>query len=135
MAKPGAEDADARWLDLLASFGEVERLTSLAFVAGRRVDLDDAELNEALRRALVVRAVDGDPHRELSLDEEAVTRLAEELDSAERREQLLGALAELENVVGARPVLREALRSIVAAPDLAWRAYCAGLLAGGLAED
>ena len=40
------------------------------------------ELNEALRRALVVRAVGGSPQREVTLEEDAVLRLAEELDVA-----------------------------------------------------
>jgi len=132
---PGAEDTGARWLDLLESFGEVERWTSLAFVAGEQVVLDDGERNEALRRALVVRAVGGDPHRELSLDEDAVSRLAEELGSPARREQLVRALAEVGDVAATRPGLRDAIEQLVSSPELAWRAFCAALLAAELAED
>ena len=58
---------------------------SLAWGAGRALPIPEEELNEALRRALVVRAVGGSPQREVTLDEDAVVRLAEELDSAERR--------------------------------------------------
>ena len=42
-------------------------------------------LGEALRRALVVRAVGGSPQREVTLDEDAVQRLADELVSDGRR--------------------------------------------------
>jgi hypothetical protein len=132
---PGAEESDARWLDLLESFGEVERWTSLAFVAGRQVALAEDERNEALRRALVVRAVGGDPHRELSLDEDAVTRLADELDSPERREQLLRAVADIGAVAADRPTVGAAVARLVSSPDLAWRAFCGALLAAELSEN
>jgi hypothetical protein len=131
----GGGEPEARWLDLLESFGEVERWTSVAFVAGRDVSLDEEERNEALRRALVVRAVGGDPHRELALDEDAVTRLADELDSPERREALVRALAELGGRVGERPDVAGAIATLVASPDLAWRAFCAALLAAELSAE
>ena len=55
-----------QWLDLLETFGEVDRCVSVAWVAGGEVTLDaGGRLNEALRRALVVRAVGGAPNREL----------------------------------------------------------------------
>ena len=61
---------------------------SVAWGAGRALAVPEDELNEALRRALVVRAVGGSPQREVSLDEDAVQRLADELDSSARREAL-----------------------------------------------
>src|SRR5206468_13080446 len=77
-----AESSDTydRWLDLLDELGEVERWVSTAWVAGQDVEIPEAELDEALRRALVVRAVGGSPQREVALAEEAVLRLAAELD-------------------------------------------------------
>src|SRR5262249_3343845 len=75
-------DALGGWLDLLDGLDEVERCVSTAWVAGQAVGIPEDERNEALRRALVVRAVGGSPQREVSLDEDAVARLADELDSA-----------------------------------------------------
>ena len=99
---------------------------------GRRaqtVDIPEEELNEALRRALVVRAVGGSPQREVTLDEDAVVRLAGELDSAERR-------AALRRSVDARACRRSAGRgrgqaadALLADDDFAWRCFATGLLA------
>lgn len=124
-----------RWLALVESFGEAERRASLAFVAGQKVDLDEDELNEALRRAIVVRAVGGDPHRELALDEEAVTRLTQELDGAARREQLRVALVELASGASAGTAVADAVSALVESPDLAWRTFCAALLADELGGE
>src|SRR5204862_3392165 len=44
----------------------------LAYLAGDEVDLPDAELSEARRRALLLVAAGGDPHRELGVDDRAV---------------------------------------------------------------
>jgi len=133
----GARDAPlaTSWLELVESFDERERWTAVAFVAGRQVAFDEEERNEALRRALVVRAVGGDPHRELSLDEDAVTRLADELDDPERRAQLLAGLLALAapGEVGAN--VAKTIAALVDSPDLAWRALCAALLAAELADD
>jgi hypothetical protein len=84
------------------------------------VPLDDAELNAALRRALLVFAAGGDLHRDPTLEDPAVTELAADLDSPERREALLEA--------------SELLRDLHD-PDLVWRAYACGLLADVLGED
>jgi hypothetical protein len=111
------------WLDALVEMPDEARWTALAYVAGQSVEIPEGELNEALRRALVVRAVGGDPTRELELGETSVTRLAEELDSAERRASLLAALAEIPD---------EAVGVLLADPELAWRCYAAALLAAEL---
>jgi hypothetical protein len=121
-------------LDLLDTLGEVERWVSICFVAGRSVTIDPDQLNSALRRAVVVRAVGGDPHRELTIDEDAVVRLAEELDATERREQLQLGLAALRDLGRGRPEVEETIVTLIAAPDLSWRAFCAGLLADELAD-
>jgi hypothetical protein len=113
-----------QWLDALESFGDVERLTALAWAAGQELELPADEVNEALRRAVVVRAVGGDPTRELALDETAVRRLAEELDAPERRDALLAALAAIPHAAAA---------ALVDDPDLAWRCFAAALLADQLA--
>jgi hypothetical protein len=109
------------------------RRASLAYVAGQHVDIPDDELNEALRRALVVRAVGGNPQRELRLEEEAVVRLAEELDRAERREALRCALEPLRGLVEAGPGAPE-LDELLADDDLAWRCFAAARLAAEIAS-
>jgi hypothetical protein len=91
-----------------------------AYLAGQQVALAEDERNAAVRRALLVFAAGGDLHREPTLDAPAVSELAADLDSPQRREALLGAsvkLAQLDD------------------PDLAWRAYACGLLAEALGED
>lgn len=122
---PSVRTDSEQWLGLLDSFGEVERWTALAFVAGRAVELPDDERNEAVRRAVVVRAVGGDPSRELDLEETAVTRLAEELDAPERREQLQLALAQIPH---------PAVGALLDDPELAWRCFAAALIADELAD-
>jgi hypothetical protein len=65
-------------------------------------------------------AAGGDMHRDPTLDDPAVTELATDLDSPERREALLAA--------------SELLRDL-GDPDLVWRAYACGLLADALGEE
>ena len=97
--------------------------------------LDEDEVNEALRRAVVVRAVGGDPQRELSLDDDAVTRLAAELDAPEHREQLRTALLDVGREAGGRPRVEAGIAALVADPDRAWRAFSAALLARALDDE
>lgn len=122
------------WAALIESFGETERRASVAFVAGRGVSLPEDERNEAVRRAVVVRAVEGDPQRPLALDEDAVTRLADELDDPARRAELRAALVALERVVTG-PRASATLARLLNEPDLAWRAFAAALLAAELADE
>ena len=133
----GARDAPRgnSWLELVESFGERERWTAVAFVAGRHVAFDEDELNEALRRAVVVRAVGGDPHRELTLDEDAVTRLADELDEPQRRAELRSGLVALAEAPQIGANAGAAIAALVESPDLAWRALCGALLAAELADE
>ena len=121
------------WLESLAAMSDDERWTSLVYVAGRELELPEDAVNEAVRRAVVVRAVGGDPQRELELDETAVARLADELDSDERRERLQLAIASLRSYGDGRPVVANAIAELLANPELAWRCYAAGLLAQALA--
>ena len=89
--------------------------------------LEDAERNAALRRALFVFAAGGPLHREPTLDDPAVTELADDIDSPERRAALTSAIERLE----ADPQALERLRD----PETAWRAYACALLADALGED
>jgi hypothetical protein len=102
-------------------------LVVLAYVAGTAVPLDDVERNAAVRRALFVFAAGGDLQRDPGLDDPAVVELAADLDSTDRRDALMAAIAASD----AEPGLLER----VSDPDVAWRAFACGLLADALGED
>ena len=109
--------------------------TVLAWVAGRSLELPPAELNEALRRALLLLAAGGDPHRELGVDDRAVKALAVDLFTEERQEVLVAGLDRL--VLAARdlPEVSSALLFLAGDVDLAWRLFALGLLAEELDPD
>ena len=127
------------WLDqleaLLAGADEATAVVTVASVAGRKLELDRDELRAAGRRALLVLAAGGDPSRGLDLDGPAVIGLAGELDAQERRDALEdGLFCLLEDAKGL-PHVSEAVRGLLAARDLAWRAYACSLLAEQLSGD
>lgn len=109
-------------------------LPVLAYVAGQAVDLEDEELNGARRRALLLVAAGGDPHRDLEVDDRSVKALAADLYSDDRREQLGLSIDALVLRVRELPVAREAALFLAADIDLAWRLFALGLLAEELAE-
>ena len=104
-------------------------LPVLAYLAGQAVSFDEAELNGARRRALLLVAAGGDPHRTLEVDDRAVKSLAADLYDADRREQLARSLDALVLRVRELPVAREAALFLVADVDLAWRLFSLALLA------
>ncbi|HKP18199.1 MAG TPA: hypothetical protein VJT84_06950, partial [Gaiellaceae bacterium] len=78
------------WLEQIeASAAGDDALAVLAWLAGSRIPLDEDELRGAVRRAVLLLAAGGDPHRGLDLDGRAVTALAAELDRPERRAALV----------------------------------------------
>jgi hypothetical protein len=127
------------WLDqleaLLVEADEATAVVTVASVAGRGLELDPEELRGAGRRALLVLAAGGDPSRGLDLDGPAVLGLASELDAPERREALEDGLFRLLEDAKGLAHVSEAVRALLAAPDLAWGAYACSLLAEELVED
>ncbi len=122
--------------DLLARVdaGELgDPLPVLAYVAGASVELDEPELNGARRRALLLVAAGGDPHRELDVDDRAVKAIAEDLFTDVRREQLARGIDALALRVRDLPTAREGALFLAGDVDLAWRLYALGLLAEELA--
>jgi hypothetical protein len=118
-----------------ADAGELgDPLPVLAYVAGQAVELEEAELNGARRRALLLVAAGGDPHRDLEVDDRAVKALAGDLYTDDRRGQLGRSIDALVVRVRELPAAREAALFLAADVDLAWRLFCLGLLAEELAE-
>jgi hypothetical protein len=104
-------------------------LPVLAYLAGQAVSFDEGELNGARRRALLLVAAGGDPHRALEVDDRSVKALAADLYDSERRAELARSLDSLVLRVRDLPVAREAALFLVADVDLAWRMFSLALLA------
>lgn len=109
-------------------------LPVVAYLAGQSVELGEEELNGARRRAMLLVAAGGDPHRELGVDDRAVKALATDLYSEEHRDELARAIDELALRVRDLPAAREATLFLAGDVDLAWRLFALGLLAEELAE-
>ncbi|MFL5954054.1 MAG: hypothetical protein ACJ76I_08100 [Gaiellaceae bacterium] len=123
--------------DLLrrVDLGELgDPLPVLAYIAGQAVELDAEELNGARRRALLLVAAGGDPHRELDVDDRAVKAVAADLYTEDRRDQLARSIDALVLRVRDLPTAREAALFLAGDVDLAWRLFGFGLLAEELAE-
>jgi hypothetical protein len=99
-------------------------LVSVAWLAGRSVELDEDELRGPVRRAVLLLAAGGDPGRELELDSRAVTALATDLDRPGRRAELAAALESL----------RAGAAELLADPERAWLAFACAVLADELAD-
>jgi hypothetical protein len=109
-------------------------LPVLAYLAGQAVELDEEELNGARRRALLLVAAGGDPHRELEVDDRAVKSLAADLYSEERRAELGRSVDALVLRVRDLATARQAALFLAADVDLAWRLFSLALLVEELAE-
>lgn len=123
--------------DVLARLdtGELgDPLPVVAYLAGQAVELDEDELNGARRRALLLVAAGGDPHRELDVDDRSVKALATDLYTEERRDELARALDAIVLRVRELPTAREAAIFLAGDVDLAWRLFALALLAEELAE-
>lgn len=122
---------DALRYEVLAKLerGELgEPLTVVAYLAGQRVEIADEEVAGAQRRALLLLAAGGDPHRVHTVDDRAVKSIAIDLHTEARQRSLAGALDELALAVRELPRVRDAVLFLVADTDLAWRLYAQGLL-------
>ena len=107
----------------------------LALLARDGVSLPEDELRAALRRALLVLAAGGDPHRSLEPDGPAARALAADLDSPERRSAAVRALDGLTAQADGLAAVTAALDRLRADPELAWRWLACALLAEELAES
>jgi hypothetical protein len=119
----------------LREWGDGQACAMLAMLAREQVSLPQAELRSALRRALLVLAAGGDPHRELELGGPAVTRFADELDAPDRRAQLDASLRALSRQAAGLPRASFLLEALIEDPDLAWRSLGVALLADELGDE
>ena len=110
-----------------------EQWALVCFVAGRGVELDPALVRGAVRRAELLLATGGDPHRSLELYGRAVTAVAHDLDAPAARRQLLASLESLQAEAAGLPGVNEALRLLLADPDLARQCFALSVLAEELA--
>jgi hypothetical protein len=110
-------------------------LVVLASVAGAEVPVEPADVRAASRRALLLLAAGGDPERGLDLNGRAVTAMAEELRTVDRQLALEEGLVDLRFQAEGLPHASEVVHGLIHAPDVAWRAYAAGLLAEELGGE
>jgi hypothetical protein len=126
MPRPRLEELERSHLDLRIA---------LAWLVRDEIGIGEGDLNAARRRAMFVLAAGGDPHREIDYDSVAAERLANELDTPERRAALAGALDGLAEEAEGLPAVAAAVDALRADPDLAWRSLALALLADELAEE
>jgi hypothetical protein len=107
---------------------------ALAWLAVQAVGIGADELHAARRRALLLLASGGDPRRELDPGNRAVASIAEDLDTAARRDGLQAALADLCAEADDLPAVSSALNSLASDGELAWRWAACALLAEELTE-
>ena len=123
------------WVRSLERAEPTEQWTMLCFFAGRSVTVDEDELNAAIRRAELLLAAGGDPHRPLDPFGRAATALADDLDTPGRRSELRAGLESLRDDLAGLRGARESLRLLLSDDDLAWRTFATALLAEALAGE
>jgi hypothetical protein len=110
-------------------------LVVLASIGGADVPLEPEEAKASTRRAVFLLASGGDPERGLDLEGRAVSAVAEELRTVDRQLALEEGLRNLRLLAEGLPHASEALHGMLHAPEVAWRAYAAALLAEELSSE
>jgi hypothetical protein len=122
------------WVPTLEQAPREEQMTILSFLAGREVGVDEQELNGAIRRAQLLQASGGDPRRPPELEGRAVTAVAADLDTPERRAALRAGLERLAPLLAGHAGSSQALQLLLEDSELAWHAYALGLLADAVSD-
>jgi hypothetical protein len=120
----------------LESLGaDVDVRPALALLAARDYELDPERLNPPVRRAMLLLAAGGDPHREPEVDGRAATALADDVDAPALRDALAGGLDALVPDAAPHPRIAAAIAALRADSDLAVRAWACAILAEELEAD
>jgi hypothetical protein len=106
----------------------------ISSVAGTHVRLDEAERHGALRRAELLLATGGDPHRELDPHGRAVTSVAQDLDSPLARSLLRAGLVALACETADLAEVDAARERLLADLDLAWQLFAYAALADAISQ-
>ena len=122
-------------LELLEARGDEGLLLSLAWLGGQELEHDPDELKATIRRATLLLATGGDPRREPTLDDRAVTSVAADLDAPPARDRFEDALSALATEAEGLASVASALAQLRAQPDLAWQCYACALLAEAIGAD
>jgi hypothetical protein len=125
--------SDDAWLDQFdAALREHEgeehpsdAFIALALIAGQGIEIDEDELQGAVKRALLVLAAGGDPTRGIDLAGRGIETIAEDLDSPVRRKLLMEGLESIRLRAVQRDALHEVIVALEADPETAWRAFSA----------
>jgi hypothetical protein len=123
------------WVRSVERAEPAEQWTMLCFFAGQAVDVDEDELNGAIRRAELLLAAGGDPRRTLDPFGRAASALGDDLDTPARRAQLRAGLESLRGEVTGLRGGRESLALLLSDDEIAWKAYATSLLAEALADE
>ncbi len=124
-------------LELVEASGpsEVDAAAAAAFAASLSLPLDDAALAGPLRRAMLLLAAGGDPHRALEVEGRAVRALAYELEALVGDEELAAAFGFVHARARGLPGIEAAAAGLAADPGRARGAVALALLGAELAGD
>jgi hypothetical protein len=114
---------------------EADAGAAVAFAATLTLPLDEAALAGPLRRALLLLAAGGDPHRSLDGGGRAVRALADDLEGLVGDDALAAAFASVHTRARGLPRIEAAASDLAADPGRARRAVALALLGAELAGD
>lgn len=143
VAGQAPRNATIRRMDLRAALehleasgpSEADAAAAVAFAASLSLHLDEAALAGPVRRALLLLAAGGDPHRALEVDGRAVRALADELQALVGDDELATAFASVHARARGLPRIEAAAAVLAADSKRARSALALALLGTELADD
>ena len=112
---------------------EADAAAAAAFAASLSLPLEDDALAGPLRRALLLLAAGGDPHRALGADARAVRALAEDLEALVSDDELAAAFGSVHTRARGLPRIEAAATALAADAAAARHALALALLGAELA--
>ena len=114
---------------------DADAAAAVAFGASLSLRLDEAALAGPLRRALLLLAAGGDPHRALDVDSRAVRALSNDLEALVGDDELAAAFDSVHACARGLPVIEAAAAHLAADPGRARGAVALALLGVELGSD